>query len=112
MSNFFVACDLKAECGRVVLGILNQGALTLSEVRRFENLPIRDKDSLHWNIPQLYEETLTGLRAVGAYEEAVDGISCDSWAAVRKAGDGGDSRGPDLDAAGDVTRTFPIPRPS
>ena len=81
MSNFFVACDLKAECGRVVLGILNQGALTLSEVRRFENLPIRDKDSLHWNIPQLYEETLTGLRAVGAYEEAVDGISCDSWAA-------------------------------
>jgi rhamnulokinase len=81
MSNFYVACDLKAECGRVVLGILSQGALTLSEVRRFENLPIRDKDSLQWDIPRLYEETLTGLRAVGAYEEAVDGISCDSWAA-------------------------------
>lgn len=81
MSNFYVACDLKAECGRVVLGILGQGSLTLSEVRRFQNLPIRDKDSLQWNIPQLYEETLTGLRAVGTFEEAIDGISCDSWAA-------------------------------
>jgi rhamnulokinase len=81
MSNFFVACDLKAECGRVVLGILSQGSLTLSEVRRFQNLPIKDKDSLQWNIPQLYEETLTGLRAVGAFEESIDGISCDSWAA-------------------------------
>jgi rhamnulokinase len=81
MSNFFVACDLKAECGRVVLGILSQGRLALSEVRRFQNLPIREKDSLQWNIPQLYEETLTGLRAVGTYEEAIDGISCNSWAA-------------------------------
>jgi rhamnulokinase len=80
MSNFYVACDLSAESGRVVLGILSQGELTLSEVRRFENLPIRDKDSLQWNIPQLYQETLTGLRAVGAYEEDINSISCDSWA--------------------------------
>jgi rhamnulokinase len=80
MSNFYVACDLNAECGRVVLGILSQGSLSLSEVRRFPNLPIRDKDSLQWNIPELYQETLAGLRAIGNYEEAVDGISCDSWA--------------------------------
>ena len=81
MSNFYVACDLNAECGRVVLGTLNQGALTLSEVRRFQNLPVTDKDSLQWDIPRLYQETLDGLRAIGTYEEAVDGISCDSWAA-------------------------------
>ena len=81
MSNFYVACDLSAESGRVMLGTLNQGTLTISEVRRFQNLPIKDKDSLQWNIPQLYQETLDGLRAIGTYEEAVDGISCDSWAA-------------------------------
>ena len=81
MSNFYVACDLSAECGRVMLGTLNQGSLTVSEVRRFQNLPIQDKDSLEWNIPQLYHETLDGLRAVAGYEEAIDSISCDSWAA-------------------------------
>jgi rhamnulokinase len=81
MSKFYVACDLNAQCGRVVLGSLSQGTLALSEVRRFPNLPVKDKDSLQWDIPQLYQETLAGLRAVGSYEEGVDGISCNSWAA-------------------------------
>ena len=81
MSKYYVACDLGAESGRVMLGTLNQGALTMSEVRRFQNVPIKEKDSLQWNIPQLYEEILAGLRAIGTYEEAVDSISCDSWAA-------------------------------
>ena len=81
MSKFYVACDLSAESGRVMMGSLNQNSLTLSEVRRFQNLPIQEKDSLQWNIPQLYQETLDGLQAIGTYEEAVDSISCDSWAA-------------------------------
>jgi rhamnulokinase len=81
MSNFYVACDLNVECGRVMLGTLNQGSLTLSEVRRFQNVPVTDKDSLQWDVPRLYQEILDGLRAIGTYEEAVDSISCDSWAA-------------------------------
>jgi len=81
MSKYYVACDLGAESCRVLLGTLNQGALTISEVRRFQNAPITDKDSLQWNIPHLYQEILAGLHAIGAYEEAVDGISCDSWPA-------------------------------
>ncbi len=81
MSNFYVACDLNAECGRVLLGTLNQGSLTVSEVRRFQNVPVTDRDSLQWDVPRLYQETLDGLQAIGTYEEAVDGVSCDSWAA-------------------------------
>jgi rhamnulokinase len=81
MSKFYVACDLSAESGRMVLGSLNQGALTISEVRRFQNVPIKEKDSLQWDIPHLYQETLAGLRAIATYEEAVDGISFDSWGA-------------------------------
>lgn len=81
MSKIYVACDLSAENCRMMLGTLNPGALTISEVRRFQNLPIEEKGSLHWDIPHLYQEILDGLRAVGTYEEAVDGISCDSWAA-------------------------------
>lgn len=79
MSNFYVACDLNPDHGRVMLGALNQGALTVSEVRRFQNLPVTEKNSVHWNIPQLYQEILDGLRAIGNYEEYVDSVSCDSW---------------------------------
>jgi len=81
MDNFYVACDLGAESGRIVLGSLRKGKLALCETRRFENVPIKEKNSVQWNIPQLYQETLEGLRGIGAHEEPVDSISCNSWAA-------------------------------
>src|SRR5450759_2302208 len=83
MSKYYVACDLGAESGRVMLGTLNQGSLTISEVRRFQNVPINENDSLQWNIRQLYQETLDSLHAVGTYEEAVDSISSVSYTHLR-----------------------------
>ena len=80
MNKFYVACDLSLESSRVMLGTLNQDALTISEVRRFATQPVQSKDGLHWDIPWLYQQVLDGLQAVGGYEEAVDGISCHSWA--------------------------------
>lgn len=79
MSKFYVACDFGMEGGRVMLGTLHQGRLTMSEVRRFRNLPVEEQGSLHWNIPQLYREVLDALRGIGGYEEEISGISCDSW---------------------------------
>jgi rhamnulokinase len=79
MSKYYVACDLTTESGRVALGSLDGDRLTISEIRRFKNVPLQEKDSLQWNIPHLYQEILAALSAVGSYEEAVDGISCSSW---------------------------------
>ena len=73
-----MACDLGAESGRVMLGSLHQGQLTMSEVRKFQNVPIQEDESFQWNIPQLYQETLDGLRGIGAFEEPIDSISCNS----------------------------------
>ena len=80
MSNY-VACELGAKDCRIMLGTLNDGQLTMSEIRRFQNLRIDDKDSVQWNIAHLYEETIQGLRGVGSFEEPIDSISCSSWAA-------------------------------
>ena len=79
MSNFYAACDLGTEAGRVMLGTLHKGELTISEIRRFQNLPVKEKGSLHWNIPQLYQEILDGLREIGKYEEPVASVSCTAW---------------------------------
>src|SRR5438105_2113453 len=79
MNRFYVACDLGAERGRVTMGTLEQDKLTISEVRQFENVPLREKSSLQWNIPQLYQEIVEGLCGAGTYDEPVDGISCNSW---------------------------------
>jgi rhamnulokinase len=81
MNNFYVACDLGAEIGRVMLGTLHDGNLVLSEVRRFQNSTLKEKDSVLWNIPPIYQEILTGLREISTYEETIQSISCYSEAA-------------------------------
>lgn len=81
MSRLFVACELGERVGRVLLGSLHKDRLTVSEVRRFDNIPSKEKEGVLWNIAQLYQDTLAGLRDVGAYDEPVDGISCTSWGA-------------------------------
>jgi rhamnulokinase len=79
MSSFYVACELGVDTGRVVLGDLQRGRLTVSEVRHFHNSPVQEKEAVQWNIPELYQEMLGGLRAIASYEEPIDSISCSSW---------------------------------
>src|ERR1051326_2425657 len=79
MTTYYVACDLGAESGRVIMGTLTKGKLLLSELHRFPNPPIEDKGSLYWDIPKLFGETLTGLGRVASREDPVASVCCDSW---------------------------------
>jgi rhamnulokinase len=81
MSHFYVACDFGVERASVSMGVLHKDELAFSEIRNFSNLPVSDKESLHWNVPELYREALAALKVVGSYDEAISGISCTSWAA-------------------------------
>ena len=64
MPHYYVACDFGAESGRVILGELDEGQLTLSEIHRFPNVPVQERSSLHWDIPRLYAEMLAGLSSL------------------------------------------------
>ncbi len=79
MDHLYVACELGAEHGRVVLGTLRKDRLIFSEVHRFPNLPLEEKNSRSWDIPHLYAETLKGLREIGTFEESISSVSCHSW---------------------------------
>ena len=54
MTRQFLAIDLGAESGRVMLGALDRDVLALSEVCRFPNEPIRQQGTLRWNIDALW----------------------------------------------------------
>jgi sugar (pentulose or hexulose) kinase len=69
------AVDLGAASGRVMLGEVGAGSMTLTEVHRFPNRPVTVAGTLHWDILDLYRETLDGLRAAGP----LDGIGIDAW---------------------------------
>jgi len=74
--NSFAAVDLGASSGRVMVGRVGAGTLTLEPVNRFANEPVRVGGTLHWDILALYRGVLEGLRGAGP----VDGIGIDSWA--------------------------------
>jgi rhamnulokinase len=79
MRNYYIACDFGAESGRVMMGELSRGKLVLSEVHRFVNEPIQDKNGIYWDVPRLFQEMLAGLEKVSQREDPIAGISCDSW---------------------------------
>jgi rhamnulokinase len=75
----YLACDLGAESGRLMLGTLADGRLTLKELHRFPNGPVQVGGSLHWDIDRLFDELKAGLRAAGARGVPIASISTDSW---------------------------------
>ena len=75
----YIACDLGAESGRVILGRLADGKLQLEEVHRFANQVVRIQDSMRWNLLGIYEELKQGLRKVADRNIPVASLSVDSW---------------------------------
>ena len=75
----YLACDLGAESGRLIKGVLKDGILSLEELHRFPNIPVRNGDSLHWDLESLQSEIESGLLKAGNQDENFDSISCDSW---------------------------------
>lgn len=75
----FVAADLGATSGRVMLGRVGRDSLRMTEVHRFANIPVRLPTGLHWDILALHQGILDGLReAAGGGEVASVGV--DTWA--------------------------------
>jgi len=76
----YIAVDLGAESGRVMVGSISSGKLTLEEIHRFGNGPIIEDDSLKWDFNRIFEEIKTGIaKAVKQADGCVAGIAVDSW---------------------------------
>jgi rhamnulokinase len=73
----FLALDLGAESGRAILGRLEGGVLTLKDVRRFPNVPVRANDALQWDILRLWFEIQKSLEDVA--DVSLASIGLDTW---------------------------------
>jgi rhamnulokinase len=76
---YYIACDLGAESGRVMLGRLEDGRLTLEEMHRFPSAAVRVLGSLRWDVLRIFEELKTGLRKVAQRKAPAASLSVDSW---------------------------------
>jgi rhamnulokinase len=75
----YLACDLGAESGRLMLGRIEHGRIVLEQVHRFTNVPLQVNGSLCWDIDALWNELRNGLRKAGVLGVPIHSISTDSW---------------------------------
>ncbi len=77
--HYFLAVDLGATSGRVILAKLGDEQLELEVLHRFPNRLIEVGGKYYWNIYALYEDILQGLTEAGKRNVKVDSIGIDTW---------------------------------
>lgn len=75
-----LAIDLGATSGRVMLGVLEEGVVTLEELHRFANTPVQLPTGLYWDTLRLFHEIRRGLAIAGRERKLkIDAIGVDTW---------------------------------
>jgi rhamnulokinase len=77
----FLAIDLGASGGRVMLGRWDGERFDLHELHRFPNEPVQVMGHLRWDVLRLWQEIKAGMaRYAVQYDEPLAGIGIDTWA--------------------------------
>lgn len=75
----YLAFDLGASSGRLMAGIYEKEKLTLTEIHRFSNAPVRMGKHLYWDVPYLLNEMKAGLKKVEQAGFKAVCIGIDTW---------------------------------
>jgi rhamnulokinase len=75
----YIAVDLGAESGRVMLGIVSADKIHLEEIHRFLNGPVEQNGSLRWDFDRLMSEVKIGIGKAVKQSGEIAGIGVDSW---------------------------------
>jgi rhamnulokinase len=75
----YLAIDLGAESGRLILGRLEAERLSLEEVHRFPNGPVRVHGHLYWDVLRMWSEILHGLRLAARSPGGLSSLGVDTW---------------------------------
>jgi rhamnulokinase len=79
MATHYLACDLGADSGRLILGTLDAGKISLEEIHRFPNGPVKVAGALHWEFDRLLNELKAGMKKAAERKLPIASISTDSW---------------------------------
>jgi rhamnulokinase len=76
----FVAADLGASSGRIMLGGWDGRAFSVQELHRFANGGVHAGDGLYWDFQDIWSQILIGLKKYrSSYSQPLQGIGVDAW---------------------------------
>lgn len=78
MTKRVLAIDFGASSGRAILGTFDGGKITLEEVHRFSNDPVKIGDTMYWDVLRLFYEIKQGI-VKAAQAGGFDSIGIDTW---------------------------------
>ena len=76
---YYLAIDIGASSGRHILGHVENGKMVLEEMYRFDNLQVRKNGHDCWDMKNLWNGIIGGLKACGAAGKIPDTIGIDTW---------------------------------
>lgn len=79
MGNYYLAVDMGASSGRLILGRLNNGKFELEEMHRFENGMIEKNGELCWDYQRLFLEIREGLKKCVEAGKTPVSMGIDTW---------------------------------
>ncbi len=75
----YIAVDLGAESGRVMLARVGPAGVMLQEMHRFANGPVNAGGTLYWDALRLWSEIQAGIAKTTAENPNISGIGLDTW---------------------------------
>lgn len=79
MANYYLAVDIGASSGRLILGHMEHGKMILEEVHRFENGMVKKNGELCWEFDRLFEDILTGMKKCREFGKIPISMGVDTW---------------------------------
>ena len=79
MKEIYLAIDIGASSGRHIVGIVENGKMTMKEVFRFPNGVKSTPKGLVWDIEGLFRSVTEGIRATFAEYPNVNSLAIDTW---------------------------------
>ncbi|HUT92560.1 MAG TPA: rhamnulokinase family protein [Thermoguttaceae bacterium] len=76
----YLAIDMGASSGRLVVGLFDGEKLRLEETYRFENGPVDVAGGLYWDLLAQWSHVIAGLRAAGSrFGDRIASVGVDTW---------------------------------
>lgn len=76
---YYLAIDIGATSGRHIIGYYLNNELVIEEIYRFQTKIIKDNDHFYWDIDDLFENVLNGLRLAKKLKKIPSRIGIDTF---------------------------------
>ncbi|MCM1121367.1 MAG: rhamnulokinase [Eubacterium sp.] len=79
MKTYYLAIDIGASSGRHILSYIENGQIKLEEIHRFDNKQIHKNGHVCWDLENLWNGIMEGLKICGRLGRAPKTIGIDTW---------------------------------